>query len=246
MSIYSSLRGGYHSLIPQKLRHALYEHSPRPIARIRKRLVLALEERAPHDDVYDRDYYEKIVEPTMALSAQAMAQSIARDLAPAAVVDLGCGAGNLLEALRSAGVSGRGLEYASAAIEASRARGIVVDRFDIEHDPVPPLKADVVISTEVAEHLPEGCADRFVDALVAMAGRAIVLTAAVPGLGGTDHVNEQLNSYWIDKLRSRGAQLDEALTDRWRSEWTNAGVAHCFASAVMVFRVSPSAPTFLQ
>jgi hypothetical protein len=133
------------------------------------------------------------------------------------------------------------LEHASAAIERATARGIKVDRYDIERDPLPPFKADVAISTEVAEHLPEQCADRFVDALLAMAKRAIILTAAVPSGGGTDHVNEQPNEYWIAKLEKRGARLDAELTRRWRSEWAGAGVANCFASAVMVFHIDTAA-----
>jgi hypothetical protein len=49
-------------------------------------------------------------------------------------------------------------------------------------------------------------------------------------------VNEQPNQYWISKLTGNGVPLDGELTQRWRAEWTAAGVAHCFASAVMVFR----------
>jgi SAM-dependent methyltransferase len=238
MSLYRSLRSTYHLFVPSSLRHAIYQRSPAPIASLRRRLVLGLEERAPHDDVYDNTYYETFVEPTTAASAPTMAVSIVRELAPKSVVDLGCGTGALLAALAAAGVPGRGLEYAKAAIGIARARGITVDQYDIEHDPIPGSKADVAISTEVAEHLPESCADRFVEALVTIAQRAIVLTAAVPSGGGTDHVNEQPNEYWIAKLARKGAELDADLTQRWRAEWTAAGVAHCFASAVMVFRFS--------
>jgi SAM-dependent methyltransferase len=153
------------------------------------------------------------------------------------VVDLGCGTGALLAALAELKIHGRGLEYATAAIDIAKRRGIEVERYDIEHDPLPPIKADVAISTEVAEHLPEKCADRFVDVLVSIAQSAIILTAAVPSAGGTDHVNEQPNEYWIAKMEQRGARLDDDLTRRWRTEWSRAWVAHCFASAVMVFRI---------
>jgi hypothetical protein len=52
------------------------------------------------------------------------------------------------------------------------------------------LTADLVLSIEVAEHLPGAWADRYVNFLYEIAKRAIVITAAIPGQGGTDHVNE--------------------------------------------------------
>jgi hypothetical protein len=57
----------------------------------------------------------------------------------------------------------------------------------------------MAISLEVAEHLPESCADQFVDALV-RAAPIVVFSAAIPHQGGINHINEQLQSYWKEKF----------------------------------------------
>jgi SAM-dependent methyltransferase len=64
-------------------------------------------------------------------------------------------------------------------------------------------KFDLVICLEVAEHLPKQAADSFVKALVEH-GDIIVFSAAVPGQGGQNHINEQWPSYWQDKFSKYG------------------------------------------
>ncbi len=97
------------------------------------------------------------------------------------------------------------------------------------------IGADLVISTEVAEHLPESAADRFVELLTSVAPAAVV-TAALPGSGGKDHVNEQPNAYWVAKFAARGFTLHEELTTRLRDEWRDAGVDQVFYKSLMIFR----------
>jgi SAM-dependent methyltransferase len=188
----------------------------------------------PHDAIYTDGYYAFVDETTKA-SAGAMATSIIRDLRPASVLDVGCGTGALLDALRARGATVRGLEYSSAALEYCRRRELDVERYDIEREaPRTVGRFDVASSMEVAEHLPARVAEQFVDLLAASSDR-VVLTAATPGQGGTDHVNEQPHEYWIEKFRRRGFTLNEALSARWREEWTAARVASWFSDNVMVF-----------
>jgi hypothetical protein len=80
------------------------------------------------------------------------------------------------------------------------------------------------MATEVAEHLPDVCADGYVRLLCEVTKRCITITAATPEQGGTDHVNEQPNSYWTDKFRSADAKHDETLTSRFRQESRDDGV----------------------
>jgi SAM-dependent methyltransferase len=236
---YRTVRTIYHSLMPEPLRDRIYQLSPAPVKLLKRRVVAVFEKDANHDDIYNDAYYGKFVEPTMQISAIAIAESVAGAFAPRLVVDLGCGTGVLLSEFRRLGIQGVGLELADAAIARCVKRGLDVRKYDIERDPAPELRADVVVSTEVAEHLPESCADRFVDALIGMA-RTVVLTAATPSLVGTDHVNEQPNSYWIEKFEARGRRFDKPLSMTWRTRWTKASVADCFASSVMVFRYDDS------
>jgi cyclopropane fatty-acyl-phospholipid synthase-like methyltransferase len=191
--------------------------------------------RGRHEQIYDREYY-KFIESTALSSREAMVQSIVRDLAPRHVLDVGCGTGALLDALRGRNVQAAGLEYSSAGLAYCRKRGLNVLKFDIgrHHVPTHLQRRDLVISFEVAEHLPASLADRFVD-LLTSAGNVIVLSAATPGQGGTDHQNEQPHEYWIEKMAARGFRLDGELTQRWRAEWQGK-TATWYHANVMVFR----------
>lgn len=187
-----------------------------------------------HQETYDAEYYE-FIEFTSVYSQNPMADSIVRDLAPRTVVDLGCGTGALLEALRRRKVRVAGLEYSDAALAYCKKRRLRVCKFDIARHSLPPKlrRRDVALSFEVAEHLPPELADRFVETLTA-ASDTVVFSAATPGQGGTDHVNEQPHEYWIDKMRALGFYLDEDLSRRWRDEWHGC-TANWYHMNVMVF-----------
>ncbi|MEL7345935.1 MAG: hypothetical protein AAFN59_13950, partial [Pseudomonadota bacterium] len=94
---------------------------------------------------------------------------------------------------------------------------------------------DIALSTEVAEHLPATIADPYVDFLIAISD-TVIMTAATPGQGGTDHVNEQPNAYWIEKFDARGFAHDAGETEDWRSDWKVRGVDRARAKNVMIFR----------
>jgi SAM-dependent methyltransferase len=191
---------------------------------------------ATHDDLYTPEFYEGVDREARA-SAGPITDTIVRELRPATALDVGCGTGAVLAALRDRGVRGTGLEYSEAGLAYCRARSIDVQKFDLETGEPPPIAAryDVVVSMEVAEHLPERLADPLVD-LIASRGDTIVFTAAVPGQGGVDHVNEQPHAYWIQKFAARGLRFDEPASARWREEWSARGVAWFYHSNLMLFR----------
>ncbi len=193
-----------------------------------------LEAGAEHDDLYDRVYFER-QNIAMRKSAQGIAASIIERLPTVRhAVDVGCGSGSIIEALRERGISSIGLEYAEAALDLCRSKGLDVRKFDIESEEKVALSADLVLSTEVAEHIPEEHADAYVDLLTGLAD-TILMTAAVPGQGGTDHVNEQPNEYWIEKFMCRGFSHDMAVSQSWREDWRRRGVDKHRASNVMLF-----------
>jgi len=192
-----------------------------------------------HDWIYDSDYYDRDVEGPAARSAGSIANSILNDFNATCVIDVGCGTGALLEALHDKGCEVFGLEYAEAALGYCRARRLNVAKFDLERNVFNDNRTfDVAVSMEVAEHLPETVADRYVDLLTRLS-RVVVFTAAPPGQGGTDHVNEQPPSYWISKFQRRGFEHAEALSLRWRESWMAAGdVQSWYYNNLMIFRRS--------
>jgi SAM-dependent methyltransferase len=201
----------------------------------------ALQRRVPHDEIYTGDYFDGFEQSGIA-SAPLIAESIVSELHPRTVLDVGCGTGLVLLALRERGVVGRGLEYSAAAIERCRRLGLDVERFDIEHDPPLPAQSfDVVVSLEVGEHMPEDSADRYVD-LLCSCGSTIVFSAATPGQGGQDHVNEQPHEYWIRRMHLRGFELDRERSTRWRGAWKAAGAAPWYHQNLMVFVTAAPVP----
>ncbi|HEY7090386.1 MAG TPA: hypothetical protein VH518_19980, partial [Tepidisphaeraceae bacterium] len=64
----------------------------------------------------------------------------------------------------------------------------------------------------------------------------VFITAAVPGQRGTDHVNEQPNSYWIAKFAERGFTYNDATSMTWRARWRERGVAEWYCASAMLFR----------
>jgi len=123
---------------------------------------------------------------------------------PASVVDVGCGTGTWLAVLHEHGVHDvlgiDGGYVDESALEISR------ERF-LAHDLTAPLELpgryDLVLALEVAEHLPDESAATFVEGLTKL-GPIVLFSAAIPGQGGTNHVNEQWPSYWAALFRRHG------------------------------------------
>ena len=187
--------------------------------------------------IYDAEYYRKEVEDEAVRSADTIADTLLADFKPGSVVDVGCGTGALLAALRDRGCRGFGLEYSDAGLECCRARGLDVQKFDLEKGSLAEDRSfDVAISMEVAEHLAATSADRFVALLTRLSDR-IVFTAAPPGQGGKDHVNEQPPAYWIQKFRDRGFAPDVDLAARWRQDWEASNqVTWYYRRNLLIFR----------
>jgi SAM-dependent methyltransferase len=234
MSMYGKAIRAYR-LLPEPARRWTIEHAPAPVLGLRQRIVSRLERRAARDELYDAWYYDNVVDPLMLRSADAIGRSIKEELEAESAIDVGCGSGALMLSLERLGVRCLGFDGAAAALERCRARGLAVRRLDIERDPFPPERADVVVSTEVAEHLPESAADRFVQLLTTLAPAAVV-TAAPPGSGGKDHVNEQPAEYWVAKFGARGFEYRRELSLRLRAQWRDAGVDEAFFKSLMIFR----------
>jgi SAM-dependent methyltransferase len=233
MGFYPHLQKLYRRILPTPVRAFLTTSSL--TRKPREWMLHGLQRFARHDEIYSEEYYREAVDATAAQSAPLMVKALVEEIRPATVIDVGCGTGQVLMSFREHGVSGRGLEYSKAALEMCQQRGLEVRQFDIEHDSAPDWRADLVVSTEVAEHLPERCADRYIDLLCRM-GNTLFLTAATPDQGGTDHVNEQPNSYWIEKLRQWGFEFDEPLSMRWRKQWLASGVTPWYCNSAMLFR----------
>jgi hypothetical protein len=144
-----------------------------------------------------------------------------KHISPKSVIDIGCGLGNWLHVLKQSGCSEvLGVDGSNV----DRSKLVINDNEFIVHDLTQPLalskKFDLCICLEVAEHLPQSCADTLIQSLVCCAD-TILFSAALPLQGGQNHVNEQPFSYWVSKFNSKGYKV----LDVFRGEiWNNPNI----------------------
>ena len=69
---------------------------------------------------------------------------------------------------------------------------------------------DLVVSLEVAEHLPEECAKIFIKSLTKL-GPVILFSAAIPFQGWTNHLNEQWPDYWANYFKDNGYEAIDCI-----------------------------------
>ncbi len=137
-------------------------------------------------------------------SARKILSSVFQTFSPSSVLDIGCGHGAWLQAAKELGadtilgVDGPWINPSELLIPQSCFLSQSLESpLDLGQ------QFDLVISLEVAEHLPKAVADVFVDSLVRH-GNIILFSAAIPFQGGNGHVNEQWPGYWAEKLAARG------------------------------------------
>ncbi|QQS07795.1 MAG: class I SAM-dependent methyltransferase [Phycisphaerales bacterium] len=155
------------------------------------------------------------------------------------LVDVGCGTGAMAAEFKRRGVRVLGLEHNAKGRRWADRAGVPVRPFDLRVEGgLSPADGpfDLAMSTEVAEHLPESLADRFVDYLVSCDAAHVLLTAAHPGQGGTGHINEQPQSYWIEKFRSRGWSHDPELSGRVSARLESLPMSKFLATNLMMFQ----------
>ena len=172
--------------------------------------------------LYGDRFYQTIREGS-ARSAAAVVPLIVDLLHPASVVDVGCGTGAWLAHFVELGIGDvLGLEFGDldgglADLDPSRIRRVDASQpFRLERT------FDLVMSLEVAEHLPEESAAGFIGSLTRL-GPVVLFSAAIPGQGGTGHLNEQWPGYWARHFADNGFAALDCLRGRiWsdtRIEW---------------------------
>jgi hypothetical protein len=211
-----------------------YVYHSAPLMKLRDGVRNVLAAGARREDIYNEDYYKNI-DGWASRSAPTIVASAINTFSPKSVVDGGCGSGAILDAFNTAGCLTFGLEYSEAGLAMCRKRSLNVEKFDIEKDtPKLASKADLALCTEVAERIDDRFSDKLVDVLCAFSD-TIIFTAAPPGQGGADHVNEQPPEHWINKFDARGYSCESRLADQWKASWKEGGVAGFYFMNLMIF-----------
>jgi len=94
---------------------------------------------------------------------------------------------------------------------------------------------DMAYSLEVGEHIPKEFESNFLDNLGNAAKRGVFLSWAIPGQGGTGHVNEQPPEYIISEMEKRGFVYDTTTSMEIRKKAEGCKDFWWFERDVMVF-----------
>jgi SAM-dependent methyltransferase len=172
---------------------------------------------------YDASFFE-YVNASARSAAERMVPLLQQPLIPSSVLDVGCGQGAWLAVWHSHGVDD---VFGVDGAYVDRSKLLFAPERFCAHDLQQPFDLgrsfSLVQCLEVAEHLPASSAEALIDSLVRH-GEVIVFSAAPPGQGGHQHVNERSYDYWralfsqrgylaLDFLRPR--ILSDAAIDPW-------------------------------
>ena len=145
--------------------------------------------------VYDETFF-RYIQDGSTRSAEVIVPLVIDHLPASSVLDVGCGRGAWLAEYRRAGipkyvgVDGDYVTESSLLVPPST----FVPR-DIVHDFDLGERFDLVQCLEVGEHIPTNASRALVQNLVRH-GNVVLFSAAVPGQGGENHINEQPYEFW--------------------------------------------------
>lgn len=180
---------------------------------------------------YTEEFYELLRQGSRR-SAKEIIPLVLEFIQPKSVVDVGCGLGSWLSVFKEFGI-GECLGIDGDYVDKNRLEISQEEfqTFDLNN----PLKLDrtfdLVVSLEVAEHLPAKSAGTFISSLTDH-GLVVLFSAAIPLQGGTNHVNEQWPHYWVQLFQERGYLAIDCLR---KKIWNNENVEPWYAQNILFF-----------
>lgn len=148
------------------------------------------------------------------------------------ILDIGCGTGtwlcvaNKLGVPNILGIDGVDLNDSELNISANDF---------IRQDLSIPFKLDknfdMLLCLEVAEHLPEESSETLIDTLTSHCD-FIIFSAAIPGQGGQNHINEQWPEYWQKLFLKKGYYPCGILRDLF---WDNSKVEWWYKQNMLIY-----------
>ncbi len=183
------------------------------------------------NQLYSKEFYKSLLTGSQQ-SAREIIPLIMEMVQPKSVVDVGCGTGGWLAVFKELGIQdylGIDGEYVDPKMLQIPQEKFLA--FDLKQ-PLPiEKKFDLVVSLEVAEHLPLEVAEMFVNSLTHM-GEVVLFSAAIPFQGGVGHINEQWPDYWVNIFQKQGYAVADCLR---KKIWNNPKVEFWYAQNILVF-----------
>lgn len=170
-------------------------------------------------------------------SANVLLPILFDDINPGSVLDVGCGTATWLAVCADLGVTdfigidGTYVDTKSLMIPQSKFLATDLrEPFDLNR------KFDLIICLEVAEHLPTKSATILVQNLVKH-GNEILFSAAIPGQGGQNHLNEQWPEYWQSLFLKHGYYLHDVIRPKI---WGNENIDWWYRQNIFLINKTPS------
>ena len=182
-------------------------------------------------NVYDEDFYNDQRDGSFK-SANTIVPMVREFIKPKLVMDIGCGLGTWLSVWKKYGAEVLGVDgdYVNREMlyidkEEFISANLAENYVEVDG------KFDLVESLEVAEHLPESRAREFVRNLTEISD-VVLFSAAIPFQGGTNHINEQWQSYWADIFAEFGYVPIDCI--RTQPEKLN-NVIMCYGQNIIIY-----------
>ena len=185
-----------------------------------------------YNELYDEGFYEEHA-AGMSSSAEVVLGLVYSLYSSKSVIDIGCGRGAWLNAAESFGATTlKGFDGSWIKKEDLFSKKIDFVPVNFS-DSLPEVneKYDLCISVEVAEHLPESKAESFID-LLCQSSDTILFGAAINYQGGTNHINEQWQTYWIKLFKARDYECIDCIRG---AIWNNASVEWWYRQNTFLF-----------
>jgi hypothetical protein len=161
--------------------------------------------------------------------ADRLAVWIKDKIQPKKVVDIGCGPGIHVYALRENDIEAYGYDTDDRVIGKENLQQLSM--FDLK-DP-----ADLVLCFEVAEHIKAKLSHDIIDSIIRNIEKngRLIWTAAQPGQGGVGHINCQYKDYWSEKFLAKGLTRNFQLEDDLLKYMSYGYCMGWFLNNVMIF-----------
>jgi len=187
-----------------------------------------------HRHLYSKAFFEDQI-PGSLRSAEVVVPLVLEILGKKTkrVIDVGCGSGAWLSVFRKHGVRDvwgvDGVHVAKRMLMIPRERFITADL----RKPLNQVRGrfDLVVSLEVAEHIPENRAEAFVNSLTRLSP-VVLFSAAIPFQGGHHHVNEKWPDYWAGLFARKGFIPVDCIR---KKIWDNNEVEFWYAQNILLF-----------
>ena len=181
--------------------------------------------------IYTSDFFAPFVEGS-GRSAQRIFDVVLKVYKIESAVDVGCGRGAWVAALRAMGVSsvvGVDGEYVDTGTLLFPKENFI--SMDLQQPKPLHQRFDLAYSVEVAEHLNPKSSTGFVRFMTSLAP-VVLFSAAIPGQEGVGHINAQWHSFWIKEFAAQGYRAYDFIRP---AIWHDENVYLHYRQNVLVF-----------